>query len=71
MTLRNPDKQPQAYDLDVKSAFDLPGDAAERYVAHCPWKSEASRPEIELRAGQPYTVKLEPFEVLTLEVTPQ
>jgi hypothetical protein len=70
ITLRNPDKSPHAFELDVHSAFELPSNASENYVARSPWKN-ASPTEIRLRTGQPHTFTLQPFEVLTLEATPQ
>jgi hypothetical protein len=71
VTLRNPDKLPHAYHFDAQCAFELPAGAPQRYVARSPWKNGASRPEIELRAGQAYPFQLQPFEVLTVEATPR
>lgn len=71
LTLRNPDKVAHAMDLDPQAAFELPGNAPEYYVARRVWKNEASKPEIQLRAGQPHSFSLAPFEVLTLEAVPR
>ncbi|HEV2287999.1 MAG TPA: hypothetical protein VGR81_03505 [Candidatus Acidoferrales bacterium] len=71
VTLRNPDKAPQVFELDVQSAFELPSAAAENYVARSPWKNDAGVTDINLRAGQPHTFTLRPFEVLTLEAAPR
>jgi hypothetical protein len=71
VTLRNPDSTPHKFDLDVQSAFELPPDAVENYIARGPWKNDSRATEINLRAGQPHTFTLQPFEVLTLEATPQ
>jgi len=71
LTLRNPSNKPQSITLDAGEIFELPEDAAKRYKAHSPWAADASQAAIELRAGQPYTFQLEPFQVLTLEAIPQ
>jgi hypothetical protein len=71
VTLRNPDKLSQAFDLDPESAFELPDGAPENYVARSPWEEAPATPELNLRAGQPYTFTLQPFEVLTLEARPR
>jgi hypothetical protein len=71
ITLRNPDKAPHAFELDVRSAFELPDGSPENYVARSPWKDEAGKPQFLLSAGQARAVKLQPFEVLTLEALPQ
>ena len=71
LTLRNPSNKPQAITLDVAKIFELPDGAPQRYKAHSPWAADASQPSIELRAGEPYTFHLKPFQVLTLEAQPQ
>lgn len=71
ITLRNPDKVPHSYELDVESAFELPDGAAKEYAARSPWKDPASKPALSLRAREPRKIELQPFEVLTLEATPQ
>ena len=70
VTLRNPDKAPHTFELDPQSAFELPPDAPQDYAARSPWHS-ATPLEIDLRAGQPHTFTLQPFEVLTLEAAPR
>ena len=71
LTLRNPSDKPQAVTLDAERIFELPAGAPRRYKAHSPWAADASQPAVELRAGQPYTFHLQPFQVLTLEAQPQ
>jgi hypothetical protein len=71
LTLRNPSDKPQDFRLDVGQAFELPADAARRFHAHSPWQDEASGPAVELEAGVPHTFHLQPFQVLTLEATPE
>ncbi|MGH9734703.1 MAG: enterotoxin [Candidatus Acidiferrales bacterium] len=71
ITLRNPNKVPQTYALDVQSAFELPEGAAESYSARSPWKNAVGTPSVKLRARDTRIINLKPFEVLTLEATPR
>jgi hypothetical protein len=71
VTLRNPDKAPHIFALDVQSAFELPAKTPTEFTARSPWKDEARIAEIHLRAGDPFTLKLQPFEVVTLEAVPR
>jgi hypothetical protein len=71
VTLRNPDKTPHRYELDLQSAFELPAGAIDQYAARSPWKDAANAPAIDLRAGRPQVIHLQPFEVLTLEAVPR
>ena len=70
LVLRNPSDRPREFTLDVGRAFELPRGAARVYAARSPWREEAGRPAVSLRAGRPHTFRLAPFEVLTLEATP-
>ena len=70
ITLRNPDKAPHTFELDPQSAFELPATASQNYTGRSPWAGAAPL-EIHLRTGQLHTLTLQPFEVLTLEATPQ
>jgi hypothetical protein len=70
VTLRNPQDKPQSFDLDVRTAFELQGAGPDSFAARVPWKNN-TRPEvIRLKAGAPRPLRLDPFEVLTLEMTP-
>jgi len=70
LTLRNPNSKAQDISIDIASAFELPANAPRSYRARSPWASDTSQPEIELKAGEPYTFHLVPFQVLTLEALP-
>lgn len=70
ITLRNPDKVPHKFDVDPRSAFELPPHAAQEFSARTLW-SGTSQSDITLRAGKTHTFTLQPFEVLTLEATPR
>ncbi len=69
--VRNPDDQPREFNLDVGAAFELSPGAAPRYTLHCPWADQAGSPSMPAEAGKPLTLKLQPFEVLVLDATPQ
>jgi hypothetical protein len=71
LTLRNPSDKPQDFRLDVGEAFELPAGAARRYRSHSPWRDEAAMAAVQLEAGVPHTFRLQPFQVLTLEATPE
>lgn len=67
VTVRNPDRVARVYALDLEAAFELPPGAPESYTARTPWIANPQR--ITLRAGMQRNLTLEPFEVLTLEIT--
>jgi hypothetical protein len=71
ITLRNPDEAPRSYELDARSAFDLPEGAPGTYTARSPWKGMTGGPKVALRAGQKQIFNLQPFEVLTLQALPR
>jgi hypothetical protein len=70
LTLRNPSAKARDFIADTGSLFELPPDAPKSYTARSPWRSDADRPAIALVAGKPVTIRLEPFQVLTLEAVP-
>ncbi len=71
LVLRNPSDHPQGIRVDLQDAFELPPGAPQRYTAKSPWKDDAGKPVIELRAHTPHEFQLAPFEVLTLDAVPQ
>jgi len=71
LTLRNPSDHVQSFTLNIAAAFELPAAAPRSYRAKSPWAGDASQPPIELKAGEPHTFRLAPFQVLTLEAVPQ
>ncbi|MEO7367698.1 MAG: enterotoxin, partial [Gemmatimonadaceae bacterium] len=68
ITLRNPGNSAQTIGIDVEHAFELPPGAPRRYSARSPWARDGSRPPIQFTAGEERRIRLEPFEVLTLEM---
>jgi hypothetical protein len=69
LVLRNPNDKPQSIKLKLADVFELPAGAAESYTAKSPWKSDAARAAMTLNAGETHEFHLEPFEVLTLDMT--
>jgi hypothetical protein len=67
LSLRNPSGREQTLTVDIGAAFELPPNAARRYRARSPWKSDASQPAETLEAGRPHMFRLAPFAVVNLE----
>ncbi len=70
LTLRNPSDKAQVTVIDLDRQLELPPGAKRRFQARSPWKADAGKPPISLDADQPQTITLQPFQVLTLELTP-
>ena len=70
ITLRNPDARQRSFILDVGDAFELPLGAPKRFRVHEPWKHAAASLVRTVTGGQPVTLRLKSFEVLTLECEP-
>ena len=71
LVLRNPSDKPQSIHLDPQTVFELPQGATKNFSAHSPWKDDASKTTVALRAGITHEFQLAPFEVLTLDVIPR
>jgi len=71
VTLRNPKDQPQTFGLDVGAALEWPQSEWRAFFeTSVPWKGAAQQGETRLQVGRAHPVKLDAFEVLTLELTP-
>ena len=79
VTLRNPAARPQTFALHPADALELPEDAwlgrgrqdtKGDVVARGPWRSDAGRAPLSMRARESTTIELAPFEVKTLELRP-
>jgi hypothetical protein len=70
VTFRNPDDRPQLAVVDLQRQLQLPPGAARRFSVHDVWNSGGADLPKTLDAGHAGTIKLAPFEVLTLELTP-
>ncbi|WP_243049838.1 enterotoxin [Dyella sp. RRB7] len=70
ITMRNPDAKAQLVVVDLARQLELPPGTARRFSARSPWQDEAGKPVLQLDADQPSTLTLAPFQVMTLELTP-
>jgi hypothetical protein len=70
LALRNPSDQPAVVEVDAAKVFELPADASRQYTLKSPWKEDATKSSITVKAGEPYQFKLQPFEVLVWDATP-
>jgi hypothetical protein len=71
LVLRNPSDKQQIFRVKLQDAFELPPGAPQSYLATSPWKEDAGKPPITLRAQEMHQFPLAPFEVLTLDITPK
>ena len=71
VTLRNPKDKPQSFELDAQAVFELRDTAPRFFSVRDPWKTKSQPEVIRLEAGHSRPFRLDPFEVLTLEMTPQ
>jgi hypothetical protein len=69
VTLRNPSDKPQDFTASLAVLLEIP-DGTRAFVARNPWKSERAKPALTIPAKERHTFRLEPFQVLTLELTP-
>ena len=67
ITLRNPDDRAQVFTADPANLFELPADAKRKFRMHSPWNFDRKEPDVIIRAGEPISFNLEPFQVLVLE----
>lgn len=70
LTLRNPAGRAQTFSADVDRLLELPSGAPRRYRAASPWAGNPQREPLALTAGEAHDIRLEPFEVLNLELIP-
>ena len=70
VTFRNPDDKPQLAVVDLQRQLQLPPGVVRRFSVHDVWKSGGTEVPKTLDADHAGTIKLAPFEVLTLELTP-
>ena len=70
LILRNPSEHEQTIRLRLQDSLELPPDAAKVYSAQSPWKDDAGRPAIVLRAQEVHEFRLAAFQVLTLDILP-
>lgn len=71
LALRNPSCQPARFAVDLHAAFELPAGAPQSYTLRSPWKQDAVASPRTLKADQPHTFELAPFEVQVRQASPQ
>jgi len=69
LTLRNPSDHPQEFTASLASLLELPGAGARTFKASSPWKDGAKQ-SFSISSQEPHEFHLQPFQVLTLELTP-
>lgn len=70
VTFRNPDDRPQLAVIDLQRQLQLPPGVARRFSVQDVWKTGGADVPKTLDADHAGTIRLAPFEVLTLELTP-
>ncbi len=70
LALRNPGEKPAEITVELKTGFELPDGASQRYTLQSPWRQSGQHPKLTLQAGTPHRFKLSPFEALVLEALP-
>jgi len=66
LTLRNPDNQPKTITLDAQTIFELPEHAPKAYALKSAYQEQRLQ-SLNLEAGKPVAVELQPFEVLVFD----
>ncbi|WP_379945697.1 enterotoxin [Dyella flava] len=70
ITFRNPDNHPRLAEIDLQRQLELPQGAARHFQVRDVWKTGGDNVPQQLDADQVSAIKLAPFEVVTLELTP-
>jgi hypothetical protein len=70
LMVRNPNDQPQDIALDAATVFELPAGAPRRFALSSPYRDQRIQ-NLLLEAGQPRNLRLEPFEVLVFDASPE
>lgn len=68
LTLRNPDQKSREILIEPRNVLELPSDAPAHYAVHALWAKSATPKRMD--ADHPLLIRLAPFEVMTLELTP-
>ncbi|MBN8712763.1 MAG: enterotoxin [Xanthomonadales bacterium] len=71
VTLRNPDEKPQTAVVDLQRQLELPVGAPRVFGVHDVWRTGGDDVPSRLDADWVATIRLAPFEVLTLVLTPK
>jgi hypothetical protein len=72
LVLRNPSDKPQSIRLKLKDVLELPeAEASRKYMAKSPWKEDAGTSSLSIGAQDTHEFRLEPFQVMTLDIVPK
>jgi len=66
---RNPDDTPRDITIDIETAFELPQGASHNYQLMAAYSDQRIK-KLNAKAGIPFTIKLNPFEVLVFDANP-
>ncbi len=69
LTLRNPSSKPATFAIDIADAFELPENAATKYILKSPWIADSKKAEIKAEAGKKITFRLKPYEVVNFDAS--
>lgn len=70
VTLRNPSDHPHDFTATFSAVLELPEGNATTFGARSPWKDAGADNATTIKASEPHTFHLQPFQVLTLEIVP-
>jgi hypothetical protein len=70
VTLRNPDDRANDFVLDLRMHLELPGGIAGQFCARFPFVDRDANVPTLWDADRPQTIRLDPFQVLTIELSP-
>lgn len=70
VTLRNPDDKPRIAEINLQRQLELPLEAARHFSVRDVWNTGGKQVPQRLDADHASSIALAPFEVLTLELTP-
>lgn len=69
VTLRNPSDHAQDFTASLAALLELPAGAPPHFSGRSPWKQDSGKAALTLAAPEPHTFHLQPFQVVTLELT--
>jgi hypothetical protein len=70
VSLRNPSDESTDFVLNLAQTLELPAGAPTAYRLASPWADEADKSALDVQAGTPLTLHLQPFQVVVFEATP-
>ncbi len=70
LMLRNPSGEQQSIKIDLGKVFELPTGSPSLWQLKSAWKEDIDKPALQITAGNPYKIDLNPLEVMVLEAKP-